>query len=108
MIFRLQQKYHMHVLEAKNLSSFLMRMLRLLPEERSTAQELLAHPWLQGNPCAEVAEYVAQAGPPVALGPLGRESRHDLRQDPRQDPRQDGGDDGDADVGVDAVPKKSA
>merc|ERR1719281_975269 len=40
----LQQKYHMHPLEAKSLTSFLTPMLRLSPEERSTAQQLLAHP----------------------------------------------------------------
>lgn len=56
----LQQKYHMNVLEAKNLSSFLNGMLRLNPEERSTAQTLLQHPWLQGLPCASVNEFVAR------------------------------------------------
>merc|ERR1719478_1692955 len=34
----LQQKYHMHPLEAKSLASFLLPMLRFNPEDRSTAQ----------------------------------------------------------------------
>jgi len=63
----LQQKYHMHPIEAKNLSSFLMPMLRLMPEERSTAQQLLSHPWLRGLPSAEVSEFVARRGPQAAL-----------------------------------------
>jgi len=64
----LQQKYHMHPLEAKNLASFLMPMLRLLPEERSTAQQLLGHPWLRGQPGPEAAEAAARFGPPPSLG----------------------------------------
>eukprot|EP00931_Biecheleriopsis_adriatica_P086052 TRINITY_DN60789_c0_g1_i1.p1 TRINITY_DN60789_c0_g1~~TRINITY_DN60789_c0_g1_i1.p1 ORF type:complete len:601 (-),score=135.47 TRINITY_DN60789_c0_g1_i1:109-1911(-) len=65
----LQQKYHMHPIEAKNLSSFLQPMLRLNPEERATAQELLQHPWLRGLPCPEVTEEMARLGPepPPAL-----------------------------------------
>merc|ERR1719235_2220079 len=49
----LQQKYHMHPYEAKNLASFLLPMLKLAPEERSSAQQLLAHPWLRGLPSPE-------------------------------------------------------
>jgi len=56
----LQQKYHMHVLEAKNLSSFLGGMLRLNTEERSSAQVLLQHPWLRGLPCDDVNDFVAR------------------------------------------------
>jgi len=56
----LQQKYHMHVLEAKNLTSFLTGMLRLNPEGRASAQALLQHPWLQGLPCEEVSDFVAR------------------------------------------------
>lgn len=56
----LQQKYHMHVLEAKNLSSFLGGMLRLNTEERSSAQVLLQHPWLRGLPCEDVNDFVAR------------------------------------------------
>jgi len=69
----LQQKYHMHPLEAKNLNSFLLGMLRLNPAERSTAQALLGHPWLQGLPAPEVAEFVARSslsgGAPAPLPP---------------------------------------
>merc|ERR1712232_1069060 len=46
----LQQKYHMHPLEAKNLASFLLPMLRLQPEERTSAKDACAHPWLRGLP----------------------------------------------------------
>jgi len=47
----LQQKYHIHPIEARSLSSFLLQMLHLQPEERQTAQQLLSHPWLRGLPC---------------------------------------------------------
>lgn len=63
----LAQKYHMHPMEAKNLASFLLPMLRLMPEERATAQQLLDHPWLRGLPCPELMEAVAQVGPPHPL-----------------------------------------
>lgn len=43
----LEQKYHMHRVQAVNLASFLLPMLYLAPEERSTAQAMLMHPWLQ-------------------------------------------------------------
>jgi serine/threonine protein kinase len=79
----LQQKYHMHLLDAKNLNSFLLGMLRLNPEERSTAQIILQHPWLSGLPCNEVSDFVARssmATMPVATGPtqvtaMGHETR---------------------------------
>lgn len=61
----LQQKYHMHPLEAKNLCSFLLPMLRLSPEERSTAQTLLNHPWLRGLPSPELTDMVAKMGPNI-------------------------------------------
>lgn len=66
----LQQKYHMHPVEAMNLASFLEPMLRLLPEKRAPAHELLNHPWLRGLPTPEASEYAARAGPPpqLALG----------------------------------------
>merc|ERR1719191_2671792 len=50
----LQQKYHIHPIEARSLSSFLLQMLHLQPEERQTAQQLLGHPWLRGLPCNDV------------------------------------------------------
>merc|ERR1740121_703565 len=49
------------MLEAKNLHSFLLGMLRLNPEERSTAQTILQHPWLQALPSNEVHEFVARS-----------------------------------------------
>lgn len=55
----LQQKYHMHAVEARNLASFLQPMLQLMPEERITAQLALEHPWLRGLPSPEVTEFVA-------------------------------------------------
>merc|ERR1740120_412153 len=57
----LQQKYHMHPVEARNLASFLLPMLHLQPEDRITAQKSLEHPWLQGLPAAEVEEFVARS-----------------------------------------------
>lgn len=59
----LQQKYHMHPIEAKSIASFLVPMLRLAPEERASAESLLQHPWLRGQPCAEVADAVARMDP---------------------------------------------
>lgn len=73
----LQQKYHMHPIEAINLASFLLPMLRLSPAERTTAQHLLQHPWLRGLPCPEAAERVAALGPPAALRPSTERGRGD-------------------------------
>mmetsp|Transcript_4302 Transcript_4302/g.7536 ORF Transcript_4302/g.7536 Transcript_4302/m.7536 type:complete len:634 (-) Transcript_4302:97-1998(-) len=56
----LQQKYHMHAVEARNLASFLLPMLALIPEDRSSAKVALEHPWLQGLPAPEVTEYVSR------------------------------------------------
>merc|ERR1719263_1558663 len=75
----------MPVVEAKNLHSFLMGMLKLNPEERHTAQKILTHPWLQGLPCPEVSEFVNRNSlatmnpvlgnslPPYGEGRSGRE-----------------------------------
>mmetsp|Transcript_35078 Transcript_35078/g.81451 ORF Transcript_35078/g.81451 Transcript_35078/m.81451 type:complete len:622 (+) Transcript_35078:179-2044(+) len=56
----LQQKYHMHPIEARNLASFLLPMLHLQPEERITAKAALEHPWLKGLPSPEVMELVSR------------------------------------------------
>eukprot|EP00403_Amphidinium_massartii_P017279 CAMPEP_0178422266 /NCGR_PEP_ID=MMETSP0689_2-20121128/27082_1 /TAXON_ID=160604 /ORGANISM="Amphidinium massartii, Strain CS-259" /LENGTH=653 /DNA_ID=CAMNT_0020043819 /DNA_START=113 /DNA_END=2074 /DNA_ORIENTATION=+ len=56
----LQQKYHFSPVEAAALASFLLPMLRLAPQDRSTAQQLLQHPWLKGMPCHGVEELVAR------------------------------------------------
>mmetsp|Transcript_27005 Transcript_27005/g.26637 ORF Transcript_27005/g.26637 Transcript_27005/m.26637 type:complete len:485 (+) Transcript_27005:321-1775(+) len=42
----LVQKYRFIPQEAEDLASFLLPMLRFKPEERASAQECLAHPWL--------------------------------------------------------------
>jgi serine/threonine protein kinase len=52
----LMQKYHMHRVEAIGLASFLLPMLRLNPEDRSTAQTMCSHPWLQGIACPEAID----------------------------------------------------
>lgn len=52
----LQQKYHMSRIEARNLASFLLPMIRLNPEERCTAQQCLQHPWLKGIIGAEALD----------------------------------------------------
>merc|ERR1712232_766049 len=63
----LQQKYHMHVLDATNFASFLLPMLHLLPEDRASAKHLLQHPWLRGLPCPEVEGMIAQLGIPKQI-----------------------------------------
>jgi len=76
----LQQKYHMQLVEAKNLHSFLGGMLKLNPEDRSSAQALLQHPWLRGLPCTEVTELVNRSSlntlPPSVQQPLPPNHRH--------------------------------
>lgn len=68
----LQQKYHMHPVEARNLSSFLQPMLLLLPEERTSAKASLNHPWVRGLPAPEVEEFIAKSGlDSIQLGALG-------------------------------------
>jgi len=70
------QKYHMHPVEARNLASFLLPMIVLLPEERVSAKTCLEHPWLQGLPSPEVDEYVSRtvlgSHVPKADGRAGR------------------------------------
>lgn len=56
----LEQKYHIHPMEARNLASFLLPMLQLLPEERISAKNALEHPWLKGLPAPEVEEFMAK------------------------------------------------
>ncbi|CAE7217555.1 SRPK1 [Symbiodinium necroappetens] len=54
----LLQKYHMHEVEARNLASFLLPMLHLLPEDRISAKSALEHPWLRGEPSDDVIDMV--------------------------------------------------
>lgn len=76
----LQQKYHMQLVEAKNLNSFLGGMLKLNPEDRASAQGLLQHPWLRGLPCTEVTELVSRSSlntqAPSVQQPLPPNHRH--------------------------------
>lgn len=44
----LQEKYLLPLERATQLSSFLLPMLRLNPNERASAREALEHPWLEG------------------------------------------------------------
>ena len=44
----LQEKYLLPFEESNKLSSFLLPMLRLHPDRRASAKELLAHSWLDG------------------------------------------------------------
>eukprot|EP00928_Gymnodinium_smaydae_P097000 TRINITY_DN8682_c0_g1_i3.p1 TRINITY_DN8682_c0_g1~~TRINITY_DN8682_c0_g1_i3.p1 ORF type:complete len:316 (-),score=81.94 TRINITY_DN8682_c0_g1_i3:101-1048(-) len=63
----LQQKYNMHPFEAKNLASFLTPMLKLSPEERGTAKDLLCHPWLRGLAAPEVLEAASRLQAQLSL-----------------------------------------
>merc|ERR1711971_760680 len=69
-------------MEAKNIASFLGQMLRFFPEDRSTAQQLLQHPWLRGLPCPELQEMAGRIPPqpPLAL-PANSERDHRHRGD---------------------------
>jgi len=87
----LQQKYHMHPIEAMNLASFLLPMLRLSPDQRGTAQSLLAHPWLMGLASPEAHAQVAamRPAPLISSGaPCMERRRGDDTEDSRQDPPQ--------------------
>jgi len=56
----LHQKYHFPPVEAHALASFLLPMLKLNPQDRHSAQKLLEHPWLRGQPCHGVEEFIAR------------------------------------------------
>lgn len=59
----LQEKYLMPYQEASSLSSFLLPMLRLHPEKRASARDLLSHPWLEGIVVqGEIEQAMRQAG----------------------------------------------
>ncbi|EFJ53238.1 hypothetical protein VOLCADRAFT_78921 [Volvox carteri f. nagariensis] len=45
----LVEKYKLSEEEAAGLASFMLPMLRFVPEERATAAEMLNHPWLRGE-----------------------------------------------------------
>eukprot|EP00397_Hematodinium_sp_SG-2012_P001326 GEMP01001327.1.p1 GENE.GEMP01001327.1~~GEMP01001327.1.p1 ORF type:complete len:884 (+),score=266.16 GEMP01001327.1:87-2654(+) len=89
-----QQKYHMHYLEAKNLASFLLPMLRLNPTERVTAQEILQHPWLRGLPAPELEELFHPPRPLTtrpADGPVVVTTASEYQRGSRDEYLRDGG-----------------
>ena len=43
----MSEKYGMPEAEARALADFLLPMLRLDPDKRASAAEMLLHPWLQ-------------------------------------------------------------
>jgi serine/threonine-protein kinase SRPK3 len=51
----LHEKYSLPVSEAEVLASFLTSMLRLDPDERAPAGELMHHPWLHGVVVSDTA-----------------------------------------------------
>lgn len=84
-----QQKYHMSYLEAKNLASFLLPMLRLNPADRASARQMLQHPWLRGLPADELMDLFHPQRP---LGEPGREEEegepeHGHRRAPQAHPQ---------------------
>ncbi|KIS68216.1 serine/threonine protein kinase SKY1 [Mycosarcoma maydis] len=73
----LQEKYLMPYNDANELSSFLLPMLRLHPEKRAGARELLDHTWIDGIVVqGEIEQAMRQAGIDVealtASSPSGR------------------------------------
>jgi len=64
----LKKKYKMNPVAARNFASFLMPMLNLDPEKRATAEELLQHPWLRGEPGTDMSDlfHPADGTPPAA------------------------------------------
>merc|ERR1712217_217378 len=76
----LKQKYHMHQVEADTLASFLLPMLRLNPEERATAHDLLSHAWLQGLPSPEAIANDAKSSSNAQVLPTPGQPGEDRRQ----------------------------
>jgi len=80
----LETKYHMHPVEARNLSSFLLPMLRILPANRSSALQMLSHPWLRGLPSPEALDRSIQLSLHILKYTLPAESQ-DASAAERQD-----------------------
>ncbi|PNH03655.1 Serine/threonine-protein kinase SRPK [Tetrabaena socialis] len=57
----LVEKYKLSEGEAAGLASFLLPMLRFAPDDRATAAEMLAHPWLRGELSPRAQEDTQQA-----------------------------------------------
>jgi len=74
-------KYQIPQMEARNLASFLLPMLKIDPAERITAQEQLKHPWLRGLPSDDLKELftptqIQPTGSTTAMGNLVEDDRH--------------------------------
>ncbi|EER03440.1 srpk, putative [Perkinsus marinus ATCC 50983] len=54
----LLQKYNLSRKDATELTDFLLPMLNMDPNKRATAEEMLKHPWLRGNPCGGSEQFV--------------------------------------------------
>lgn len=80
MISVLQEKYLMPYEEANKLSSFLLPMLRLNPEKRASAKEMLEHEWLHGILVEGELEQLARAHAMAMSqdGSDGQTMRYDL------------------------------
>ncbi|PWN53568.1 kinase-like protein [Violaceomyces palustris] len=71
----LQEKYLMPFNEANQLSSFLLPMLRLHPDKRSSARDLLTHEWLEGIVVqGEIELAMRQNGMDISSASLGLQS----------------------------------
>jgi serine/threonine-protein kinase SRPK3/serine/threonine-protein kinase SRPK1 len=68
----LMQKYKFNPVRARTLSSFLLPMLHLDPDQRPTAQKMLRHPWIRGLPCDECNEFYPPQ-PTLEFSPPQRE-----------------------------------
>ncbi|PWN87323.1 kinase-like protein, partial [Acaromyces ingoldii] len=87
----LQEKYLMPFDEASRLSSFLLPMLKLHPDKRSAAKDLLEHEWLQGIIVEGELEQMQRQGLFGALDgtqQAGGPGQHQLQQQ-QQQPDQD-------------------
>ncbi|MCO5612176.1 hypothetical protein L7F22_066438 [Adiantum nelumboides] len=88
----LQEKYLMPFDEASRLSSFLLPMLKLHPDKRSAAKDLLEHEWLQGIIVEGELEQMQRQGLFGALDgtqQAGGPGQHQLQLQQQQQPDQD-------------------
>jgi serine/threonine-protein kinase SRPK3/serine/threonine-protein kinase SRPK1 len=79
----LMQKYKFNPVRARTLSSFLLPMLHLDPEQRPTAQKMLRHPWIRGLPCDECNEFFPPPQHNFEFSPPQRELREENRGENR-------------------------
>merc|ERR1719201_2195092 len=64
----LKKKYKMNPVAARNFASFLMPMLALDPDKRASAEELLQHPWLRGEPGTDMSDLFHPSSGLPAIG----------------------------------------